>query len=137
MALKKQIEDLKRALNRLKEAYEMANLMRNSEHYEFFRDSAIQRFEFTVEILWKSIKSFLFEVEGITCRSPKSCIREFLSASYLSPQETTTLLKMVDDRNRTSHTYHEEVAEEIFNNLGGYITAMKKTLRVLEEKIGT
>ncbi len=36
---------------------------------------------------------------------------------------------------KTSHTYHEEVAEEIFNNLGGYLPLMEKTLKVLETKI--
>ena len=114
MALKKIISDYERALNRLEAAFNKATEFRNRELYEFFRDSTIQRFEFSVELMWKLIKRFLEENEGISCRSPKSCIREFFSAGYLSQDETLTLLKMVDDRNRTSHTYHEEIAEEIF-----------------------
>ncbi len=31
-------------------------------------------------------------------------------------------LEMTDDRNLTSHTYHEEVAEEIYTNIKDYVT---------------
>jgi len=105
MVLKKLVEDFEKALKRLKEAYELANLMKDKEYCEFFRDSAIQRFEFPTEVMWKILKEFLRDKEGIICKSPKSCM----------------LLKAIDDRNRTSHTYHEEVAEEIFCSLGEYI----------------
>ncbi|MDI6765807.1 MAG: nucleotidyltransferase substrate binding protein [Bacteroidota bacterium] len=39
------------------------------------RDSAIKRFEFTVELAWKSLQMVLRE-EGIPCRSPKECLRK-------------------------------------------------------------
>ena len=32
-------------------------------------------------------------------------------------------LRMLDDRNRTSHTYNEAVAEEIFSRLATYAAA--------------
>lgn len=131
MALKKIISDYERALNRLEAAFNKATEFRNKELYEFLRDSTIQRFEFSVELMWKLIKRFLEENEGISCRSPKSCIREFFSAGYLSQDETLTLLKMVDDRNRTSHTYHEEIAEEIFKNIGLYLPLLKKVKEII------
>ncbi|RTZ58996.1 MAG: nucleotidyltransferase [Gammaproteobacteria bacterium] len=132
MALKKLVEDFEKALKRLKEACELANLMRDKEHYEFFRDSTIQRFEFTTEIMWKSLKEFLREKEGIVCKSPKSCIREFFSVGYLKEEETFRLLKAIDDRNRTSHTYHEEVAEEIFSSIGDYLPLFERVLKTLK-----
>ena len=36
---------------------------------------------------------------------------------------------------KISYTYCEEVADEIFNNLGGYLPLMEKTLKVLEGRI--
>ncbi len=135
MALKKIISDYERALNRLEAAFNKATEFRNRELYEFFRDSTIQRFEFSVELMWKLIKRFLEENEGISCRSPKSCIREFFSAGYLSQDETLTLLKMVDDRNRTSHTYHEEIAEEIFKNIGLYLPLLKKVKEIILKSV--
>ncbi len=135
MALKKQIEDFSQALARLKEAYLLAEENRGSRYYEFFRDSSIQRFEFTVEIMWKAIKGYMGEVEGITCRSPKSCIRDFFSAGYLTEREPRDLLLMIDDRSRTVHTYHEEVAEDIFRRLGLYINLFDRVLGVMEENL--
>jgi len=105
------------------------------EDYPFFRDSSIQRFEFTVEILWKSLKSFLHKTEGINCKSPKNCIREFFSSGYLSPEETTKLLEMIDSRNKTSHTYHEEVAEEIFKELKSYIPLIQKVFNIIKNTV--
>jgi len=32
----------------------------------------------------------------------------------------------------SSHTYHEEVAEEIFNNIGDYLPLMEKVLETLK-----
>ncbi len=33
-------------------------------------------------------------------------------------------MEMIDDRNMTSHTYHEEVAEIIFSKLKNYLDGM-------------
>ncbi|SMP13958.1 nucleotidyltransferase substrate binding protein, HI0074 family [Desulfurobacterium pacificum] len=101
----------------------------------FFRNSAIQRFEFTVEILWKTVKTFLKEIEGIECRSPKSCIRGFFSVGYLSEDEVLLLLRMIDDRNLTSHAYIEEVAEEIFRRIVEYEPLIEKIINILEERV--
>jgi len=132
MALRKLLLDYRKALNRLKDAYSKATTSKGTEDYEFFRDSTIQRFEFSVELMWKTIKRFLETHEGITCRSPKSCIREFFSAGYLTEKETLKLLQVVDDRNRTFHTYHEEVAEEIFKHIGEYIPLMEKIWELMK-----
>jgi nucleotidyltransferase substrate binding protein (TIGR01987 family) len=84
------------------------------------RDASIQRFEYTFEALWKFIKEYLKVKEGIICNSPKSCFREIFSLSIINEEETVTFLEMTDDRNMTSHTYKEEVAEIIFGKLSKY-----------------
>ncbi len=131
MELDKKLEDFKNALERLNDAYLKAVGHKNSEDYPFFRDSTIQRFEFTLEIAWKSIKSFLHKQDGIECRSPKSCIREFFTIGYLSEDDTFKFLEMVDDRNLATHTYHESLAEEIFDRIANYIPLLKKTLQII------
>ncbi len=131
MDLSLKLKDLKNAFNRLKESYALAN--ENEEFYIFFRDATIQRFEFTVEILWKTLKAYLKIKEGIDCRSPKGCIKDFFSAGYLNEYEVKILLEMIDDRNMTSHTYHEEVAEKIFKDLKIYIPVIEKLIKILEE----
>ncbi len=135
MALKKRIEDFEKAVKRLKNAYEQTLKHKEDEYYTFFRDSTIQRFEFTVEIMWKTLKSFLYEYAGIDCKSPKGCIRDFFSAGYLTEEESTNLLEMIDDRNMTSHTYHEKVAEKIFKDLQIYLPIIEKVKDRIKEKV--
>ena len=112
MALEKKLSDFDKALQRLEESYEKTVLNQNNEEYSFFRDATIQRFEFTLEIAWKSIKHFLLEYEGVSCQSPKGCVREFLSCGYLTQAQTVGFLEMIDDRNLSTHTYHEEVQKQ-------------------------
>ncbi len=42
-------------------------------------------------------------------------------------------LEMTDDRNLTSHTYHEEVAEEIYTNIKDYYILMNRVYQNLIE----
>jgi len=122
LALEKKLLDFDNALSRLKEAHEKSMLLKGKEDFSFYRDSTIQRFEFTLEIAWKSMKTFLLEVEGVECRSPKSCIREFFATAHLNEQQIETMLQMVDDRNLATHTYHESLADEIFTAIEAYIS---------------
>ena len=133
MALEKKIADFRQALERLKESARKANEYKEKEEYSFFRDSTIQRFEFTLEIALKSIKSFLLEIEGIECRSLKSCVREFFSVEYLNQEEMVLFLEMIDDRNLATHTYHESLADDIFSKINDYIILLKKIYSILQK----
>jgi nucleotidyltransferase substrate binding protein (TIGR01987 family) len=92
------------------------------------RDAAIQRFEYTTEALWKCLQTYLQEKEGVDCYSPKACLREAKNVGLLNEEETVVALDMVDDRNLTSHTYHEEIAEKIYKRLPQYADIMQKLL---------
>jgi len=129
----KRIEDFEKSLKRLEEAIIKTYQNIQNEDYTFFRDSAIQRFGFTVEIMWKSIKEYLFKKEGIECVSPKSCLREFFEVFNTDKEKAKKILRMIDDRNLSSHTYHEEVAEDIFMNLRDYQELMKEILESLRK----
>ncbi|MCD6155892.1 MAG: nucleotidyltransferase substrate binding protein [Candidatus Atribacteria bacterium] len=126
------LEDLKSAWKRLQEAVNKTQKNRDSEDYPYFRDSAIQRFEFTFEILWKTIKVYL-EREGLYPKSPRSSFREFFSLGYLTEQDMALLFRMIEDRNATAHTYRERVAEEIFSRLNQYLEITEKIIHILEE----
>ena len=97
------------------------------------RDATIQRFEYSFEITWKLLKTYLAEAEGIVCNSPKRCFREALQVGLLSIKETETCLIMTDDRNLASHTYIEQVAQSIYTKLPVYL----KTMNALVHRIAT
>ena len=99
------------------------------------RDAAIQRFEYTFEALWKFLKEYLKEKEGIISNSPKACFKEIFSLGLLTEEEAEAFLEMTDRRNETSHTYKEEVAQAIYDKLSGYVLLTKNLIIKLKRNI--
>ncbi len=101
------------------------------------RDSVIQRFEYCTDLFWKILKLYLEEVEKITLTtySPRSVIREAVRAKIISEQEGNACMKMVISRNKTSHIYHEEIAEDIVHKVPGYYDLMKSIADVIEKRM--
>lgn len=129
--LKQKVDSAKRALRTLQELVDLQNLTIVE------RDAAIQRFEYTFEAAWKAGKAFLREIEGLEIGSPKGVIRGFLQVGLFTEEQTALALAMVDDRNLTSHTYNEGLAEQICDQLGNYAELMADWLsdmgKVFEE----
>ena len=50
------------------------------------RDATIQRFEYTFEALWKFLKEYLKEKEGIISNSPKSCFKSVILSARSLPK---------------------------------------------------
>lgn len=117
--LRQKIGQLGQALAQWKTALEAACTDLN-------RDAAIQRFEYSFELLWKSIKLYLKEIEKIDCQSPRSCFREIKLIVGLTDEEIEMALTMADDRNNSVHTYSEKMAESLYHRLADYWTLIKK-----------
>lgn len=120
--------DASRALNTLKEIL-------NQPFSIIVRDATIQRFEYTFEALWKFLKEYPKEREGVISNSPKSCFREVFSLGRLTEEETIKFLEMTDRRNDTSHTYKEEVAQIIYSKIPAYFLLMESLLERVMDKI--
>jgi nucleotidyltransferase substrate binding protein (TIGR01987 family) len=101
---------LKNALQRLEEIGKKSKT-------DIIRDATIQRFEFTYEAAWKALRYHLMEKHGTVCHSPKSCFREALTVGILTPEQTEMALQMTDDRNLTTHTYDEALADQIYQRI--------------------
>ena len=101
------IQNFEKALQRLKEAVERAK-------DDLDKDGVIQRFEFTVELLWKTLKAIL-EYQGIECYSPRNCIKEAFKANIINDDEI--ILDMLGDRIKSPHIYNEQTSEEIFERI--------------------
>ncbi|MBE9541250.1 MAG: nucleotidyltransferase substrate binding protein [Proteobacteria bacterium] len=77
-------------------------------------DGTIQRFEFTFELGWKTLKTFL-EDQGIVCYSPKNCLKEAFKMEWIDNEDDW--LSLLKARNMTSHVYSEEMATEIYKTI--------------------
>jgi nucleotidyltransferase substrate binding protein (TIGR01987 family) len=92
------------------------------------RDSGIKRFELCFELSWKVVQSFLRD-RGLDCRSPRDCFREAFSYGLLT--EGAVWLQMVHDRNLSVHTYNQELANQMYARLPGYLPAYRQLLSEL------
>lgn len=99
------------------------------------RDASIQRFEYTFEAIWKFVKEYLREKEGIVANSPKSVFRELLVLELLTEEQVIECLEMTDRRNDTSHTYKEKVADAIYGKCNHYSQLMRTLLDKFKNKI--
>lgn len=118
------LEQFERVVGRLADALE-------KEKDEYIRDSAIQRFEFTFELSWKTMKAFL-EEQGITVYSPRDSIRSAFQVGLI--EEDPDWLETIELRNLTSHTYNEATAEEIYEKLPKTLTLYRLLLNKLKER---
>ena len=92
------------------------------------RDAAIQRFEFCFELAWKCIQERA-RGEGLDCQSPKGCLRVAFKTSWIENEQGW--LAMLQDRNRTSHTYDEDLARAVFQRLPNYLPLLDALLNKL------
>lgn len=98
----------------------------NSVKDDLDKDGVIQRFEFTFELLWKTVKLYL-EERGILCKSPKDCLQQAFKYGMISDEQV--YLNMLNDRNRTSHLYDQSTSEEIYTNIkSNYVEAISYLL---------
>ena len=120
------IERLKKAFLRLKESTDVVI-------DDLDRDGVIQRFEFTFEILWKTVM-FLLRHEGFDCAGPRSCIKEAARRGFIDNGEI--FLDMLEDRNKASHIYDGSTAIEIFDRIKDkYVKVIEENITLFEEHI--
>ncbi len=94
---------------------------------DIVRDATIQRFEFCVELAWKSAKRIM----GTQTSAPKQVIREMAQSGFISDVEFW--LKAIDQRNLSSHTYREQLAEEIYAFAQSFLPNAQELLRRLKK----
>ncbi len=81
------------------------------------RDAVIQRFEFSFEVVWKTLKLYL-ERQGVEAGRPRPTLKQAFAQGLIPTVEEADLwLQMVEDRNLTSHAYDEALAEGIHRNV--------------------
>lgn len=100
------------------------------DYYEQFRSSAIQNFKFSSDTFWKFIKEYLENKYAISFDAPSSraVFREAANVKLITTSELKMLNNLVADRNLTSHTYNENLAEEISKRLPEYYKVMHNIL---------
>lgn len=125
---KERFEDYVKALNKLKEA------MLESPT-DIIIDGTLQRYEFTFELAWKTMKDYL-EYNGYSdnIASPRAIIQLAYQAKVI--KNGNTWINMMLDRNVLSHLYDEEKSREIYDNIKkSYIDEFEKLKLFFQKNI--
>ncbi len=116
------LKNLGAALERLEEA------LQEPKRNKLAVDGTIQRFEFAIELFWKTLKRFLAE-EGIEASTPREALQRAFESGWL--MDETAWLQMLRDRNETSHVYDKAVANSIYKRIKKYFPEMENVYRLL------
>ena len=99
------------------------------------REGVIQRFEYTFELAWNTLKDRL-EYAGVALTevTPRNVIRQAFAARLIADAETWT--DMLVDRNLMSHTYDFARLEAVINNIRDrYMAVLEEMYLRLGEEI--
>ncbi len=127
MSVDLKLDALGKALQRFHESLQF------EESQPLVIDASIQRFEFSIELSWKTLKACLAQ-EGITANTPRECLQQAFAAHWFDDEQAW--LSMLKDRNLTSHTYKEDLALEIYRRLPGHYQAMGTLHTFLSSRFG-
>ena len=84
---------------------------------ELEKQGLVKAFEYTYELAWNTLKDFL-EYQGQTnIYGSRDTIRKAFELGLIDSGENW--MDMLKSRKKTSHTYNEETAEEIFRAVTG------------------
>lgn len=132
---KQRFDNFGRAFQALRRAVELA---RQRELSELEKQGLVQGFEFTHELAWNVLKDYL-EEQGVTgIIGSKNAVRAAFRNGLVEDGEAW--MAMITSRNLSSHTYNQEIADEIVDNvLTRFYPAFERmahTFAALAEKDG-
>jgi len=120
------IANLRQALDRLQEA------LNEPTTNSLVIDGTIQRFEFVIELYWKTLKRLL-SLHGIEAGTPRDAIGEAFRAGWLGNE--SAWLEMLRDRNETSHIYNESMARRICRRIRKNNAVLQATWQTLHTRV--
>ncbi|MET4162462.1 nucleotidyltransferase substrate binding protein (TIGR01987 family) [Marinobacterium sp. MBR-111] len=107
-------DHFKKAYAQLQEAL---SLMQERPLSNIEKQGAIQAFEFTYELAWNVLRDYLIWQGAEAISGSRDAIREAFKRELIL--DGHGWMTMLQDRNRTVHTYNEETARQILENLQG------------------
>ena len=82
---------------------------------DFIQDSLIQRYGYTMELAWKTMKDYLENEGFMDVTSPKKAVRKAFQERII--QDGSAWIAALDDRNKTSHAYDEQMAKDVIQSI--------------------
>ncbi|RDY71680.1 nucleotidyltransferase [Halobacillus trueperi] len=100
---------------------------------ELERAGVIQFFEMTFELAWKVLKDYL-ESQGYDVKSPRETIKQAYQIEVID--DGHTWLEALSKRNLTAHTYDDQMAEKMVQEIKEhYYPELQKLYARLKEEV--
>ena len=127
-------EQFVKALNTLEDAIDLEKSFSGNERLQkALVDSVIQRFEYTYEMAWNVMKDYALYQGNSEIAGSRDAIRYAFSTNLIKNGEMW--MDMMKSRIKTSHTYNEETANEIYVKIiNEYYDVFKEFENVMEGK---
>jgi nucleotidyltransferase substrate binding protein (TIGR01987 family) len=121
------ISNYVKAITLLKKAIDLPS------HSEYEKESVIQRFEYTYELAWNTIKDYLQEIGYQDIYGPGNAIQTAFKIGIVTDGELW--MEMKKSRNNTVHTYDETEANKIFSDVISRYYPLFEELRLTLDRI--
>ena len=105
---RQRLQSFRKAFAQLSNAAAVAS---QRELSDLEQQGLIKAFEFTHELAWNTIKDFLESRGTLNLYGSRDATREGFAKGLIEDGETC--MEMIQSRNRTSHTYNKDTANEI------------------------
>jgi len=100
---------------------------------EIIKEGLIQRFEYTYEMAWNVMKDYALYQGNSEIGGSRDAIRYAFSSKLI--EDGDLWMDMIKSRIKTSHTYNEETANEIYLKvINEYHSAFLKFQEIMEGK---
>jgi nucleotidyltransferase substrate binding protein (TIGR01987 family) len=96
------------------------------------RSGQAQKFEFCVELGWKTMKRSIEHSHGFDLASPMTTLKKALELGLLDYGEYEAWLRGIELRNSLSHIYGKEEFERIHAELPGLYAPIRAILRAMK-----
>ncbi len=127
------VDKYKKALTGFNKLFEKDLMLFDPVINDAIMNGQLQKFEYCSELMWKAIRLLLQMNNSISSKSPRDVIKEFFNSGYIDSGKYEILLNIIEDRNKLSHMYNEEVFTEVHARLKDYVQVMNEVLTILEE----
>lgn len=135
---KQRFSNYVKAMHKLEEAvlYVNKNSISENEGFvlnEIIKEGLIQRFEYTHELAWNVMKDYAVYQGNSTIGGSRDATREAFKLQLFT--DGHIWMEMINSRNETSHTYNQEIADEIYTKIiNFYFPALLEFKSIMLEK---
>ncbi|MDQ6845357.1 MAG: nucleotidyltransferase substrate binding protein [Bacteroidota bacterium] len=127
-------KDLLIAISSFERSMEIDLKKFNELEADLIKNGQIQKFEYTIELLWKTLKKF-FEVKREQYfLYPKEVIKASFAESMIDENNYLTLIDAIESRNLLSHVYKIDLFDLIYPQLNSYAKAIRDIVTTIESQ---